>query len=247
MKIMTQNADVLLPGANRQKLRHLAEKIIQENITLIAMQNVAQTLDAEPISSELWEDVASDEGLPDVRRDNAAAMLAQFLKQLGKSCSWIWLPDNKADSLQRKGFAFLSVGRRIRCVDRFAVGTASQPVLGIQLEGMEDWFYQLSSSSWEVPKERFLSQWKLLNCCITSKRLCSPVWLIGGFGPMAGAPERYRESFAAGGWSEVDAEKNRCSNIWCSRKRETRPCTSKDRMYQEHNSAMVIDVKEDTL
>lgn len=245
MKIMTQNADVLLRGANGQKIRHLAEKIIRENITLIAMQNVAQSLDAAPISSEMWEGAPLEEGMPDIRLDNAAAILAQALKQCGKVCSWIWFSDNKTDGPQKKGSAFLSVGRRIRCVDRFAVGMTFQPVLGVQLEGMDDWFYQLPMHNGS--KDRFLSQWKLVNCCIAGKRLCSPVWLIGDLDRSVERTQTYYDSLIAGGWLEVNAGKEAFSNIWCSRKRETYSCASDDLMHRRHGTTVVIDVKEDTL
>lgn len=248
---MTQNADALLRDTGRQKIRHLAEKIITENITLIAMQNVAQSPEAEPISPEMWEDQAAEEGMCDIRTDNPAAMLAQFLKQCGKSCSWIWLSDSRTDDPRKTGSAFLSVGRRIRCVDRFALGMASQTVLGVQLEGMEDWFYQLSANAWDAPKERFLSQWKLLNGCITSKRLCSTVWLIGDTGSAVRENRRNYETIIAGGWSEVHAGKSDFSNVWCSRKREIKACGADCRkqngQFQFSHSGMIIDVKEDTL
>ena len=248
---MTQNADLLHRGANRQKIRHLAEKIIQENITLVAMQNVVQSLDADPISLEMCEGQAADEGMTDIRLDNAAAILAQALKQCGKVCSWIWLSENKPDEQHKKGSAFLSIGRRIRCVDRFAVGAVLQPVLGVQLEGMEDWFYQLSDNYWNVPKDRFQSQWKLLNCCITSKRLCSPVWLIGDFGTSVIDAQKHYDSLLAAGWSEVNAGKEVFSNIWCSCKREASSCVCKDHSCGElsfiNQYGTVIDVKEDTL
>ena len=43
-------------------------------------------------------------------------------------------------------------------------------VLGVQLDNMEDWFYCVSMRSWNHPGENFLSQWKILNCCIASMR-----------------------------------------------------------------------------
>ncbi len=187
----------------------LAQDLRDQNITLLALKNSAQT---------------------------CTQRLAQALEKQGIPCSWIWYPDCAEADGCKTGTAFLCVDREIRCVDRFPInkGTDTKThnvhtALGIQIEGMEDWFYCLSLD----PSVAFQSQWKLLNGCIAAKRLCSTVWLLG--------MQSCRAEMPFGNWMEAaDGE------IWCSRKREIHFCANEKgpKSYLCTKGAAVIEVKE---
>lgn len=134
--------------------------------------------------------------------------------------------------------AVLAIGRSIRAADRFCVSIAADKehpgcVLGVQLEGLEDWFYCLSANPRGF-SEGFLAQWKLLNCCVTAKRLCGAVWLMGNLG-MPEEPET-AALLRAGGWYDRQSLESGASGnrkdpqetgsgpeIWCSCPRAIRP------------------------
>ena len=123
--------------------------------------------------------------------------IAQVLEERGQTSSWIWYPDASTGS--ETGTAFLCTDRTIRCTDRFPINKGS--ALGIQLEGMDDWFYCLSLD----PEMDAHSQWKRINGCIAAKRLCSTVWLLG--------MEPRRDIIPRGNWSEIADGKMWCSSI----------------------------------
>lgn len=203
MKIMTQCA-----SENIQPTL-LAQELRDQKITILAWKDSVQT---------------------------AAARLAQALEEEGISCSWVWYPDYSGSTGMETGTAFLCLDRMIRCVDRFPINKGTDAgkqdvhtALGIQIEGMEDWFYCLSLD----PTMDFQSQWKLINGCIAAKRLCSTVWLLG--------MQSCRDEIPAGNW-----QKAANGEIWCSRKREIRTCNDNNqkRLHLATADAAVIEVME---
>lgn len=153
-------------------------------------------------TTHLIQDIQSQEITLLVLQDSSRfypERIAQILEERGQICSWVWYPDDLKES--QTGTAFLCTDRAIRCVDRFPInkGTA----LGIQIDGLDDWFYCLSLD----PEVDALSQWKLINGCIVVKRLCSTVWILG--------MESGRDNIPHGNWVAVADGK-----IWCSRKQE---------------------------
>ena len=206
MKIMTQNADVL---SEQKQTELLAQELLDQQITVLALTD---------------------------GRQSSAELLVRSLEEQGRRCSWIWFSDHPDSNRCGTGTAFLCLDRDIRNVDRFALNKG-QPIrkqaghmaLGIQIDGADDWFYCLSQDSAENIQEH----WKLLNCCIVGKRLCSTVWLLG--------MQRYREEIGTSNWTEAaDGE------IWCSRKREIRTCLTDPDEKSHHypKGASIIEVKE---
>ena len=214
MRIMTQE-DML----HQQDIPHLAEEIIKKNVTLIALHDVVQSRHQAPATEELLEGRFHKDAEFEIRMDNSAALLAYFLRKKGKSCSWVWIPHTGKKKSEVSGTAFLVVDRSIRCIDRFLIPDhASHTVLGIQMDDREDWFYCLSMEPWDHTGENFLSQWKILNCCIASKRLCGTVWLLGDFGISDSDNMESCACMLAGGWKYEEYGTNKNYSIWCSLK-----------------------------
>ncbi len=254
MKILTLNTHSLQEENYSQKLAWFVEGILQEKPDLIALQEVNQTAAADDIDPALLEGQYPVPGCMRIRRDNHAAQVAHMLHQAGIPCSWAWLPVKRGYGKYDEGVAILSLGRKIHCIDQFPISKTTEyenwrtrAVLGVQLEGLDDWFYCLHMGWWEDPIERFLDQWKVLNCCIASKRMCSPVWLLGDFNAPDTIPgQSYEHIIACGwvdtyqtaairdsgvtvpgiidGWSEIPAGRRsdgmRLDYIWCSQKKE---------------------------
>ena len=254
MKILTLNTHSLQEENYARKLEWFIEGILQERPDIIAMQEVNQTSDGELLPLELLEGQYPIPGSMPIRRDNHAANVALRLRQAGIDCHWAWLPIKLGYGKYDEGVAVLSLGRRIRCIDQFPISRIidyqnwrTRGVLGVQVEGLEDWFYTVHMGWWDDPVERFLDQWKVLSCCIAGKRMRGTVWLMGDFN----APDVIRgqsyEHIASCGWVDTwktarvrdsgitvpgvidgwreqlkdrKTEGMRLDYIWCSREKE---------------------------
>lgn len=253
MKILTLNTHSLQEENYAQKLDWFVEGILREKPDIIAMQEVNQTVGATLMPQEMLEGQYPIPGCMKIRQDNHAANVAYRLRQAGLECYWAWLPVKLGYSKYDEGIAVLSIGRKIRCIDQFPISKAgdyrnwrTRAVLGVKLEGLEDWFYCLHMGWWDE-EDGFLDQWKKLSCCIASKRMCGTVWLMGDFNAPDDLPGQSYEHIASNGWIDthraarfadsgitvpgtIDGweekligwkpEGMRLDYIWCSKKKE---------------------------
>ena len=210
MKILTLNTHSLQEENHRQKLSWFVEGILREKPDLIALQEVNPTAGEELMALELLEGQYPIPGCMPIRKDNYAALVASRLRQAGIDCYWVWLPVKRGYDKFDEGVAILSLGRRIRCVDQFPISRVNdynnwrtRAVLGVQLEGLEDWFYCLHMGWWNDGSERFLDQWRILNSCIAAKRMCGNVWLMGDFNAPDVVPGQSYEHIMASGWIDT--------------------------------------------
>lgn len=256
MKLLTLNTHSLLEEDYEQKLEWFLEAILREKPDIIALQEVNQTCDAPVLDTDQLAGQYPVPGCIQIRQDNHAANLARRLRQQGMECWWTWIPIKRGYEKYDEGVAVLSLGRPIRCVDAFPISKnndynswRTRAVLGVQVEGLEDWFYCLHMGWWDDEVERFLDQWKRLNCCIASKRMCGTVWLMGDFNAPDTVHGQSYEHVVASGWFDtyaiahckdsgitapgaIDGWKHRkvshmqdgmrLDYIWCSRKKEIR-------------------------
>ena len=210
MKLLTLNTHSLQEENYPQKLEWFLQGILEEKPDIIAMQEVNQTADAELMDVEMLDGQYPIPGCMPIRRDNHAAQVAYRLRQAGIECYWAWLPIKLGYGKYDEGVAILSLGRKIRCVDKFPISRVNdyqnwrtRAVLGVQVEGMDDWFYTVHMGWWDDSAERFLDQWKTLSGCIASRRCYSTIWLLGDFN----APDQVRgqsyEYVASCGWFDT--------------------------------------------
>ena len=210
MKILTLNTHSLQEENHCQKLSWFVEGILREKPDIIALQEVNQTAGEELMALELLEGQYPIPGCMRIRKDNYAALVASRLRQAGIDCYWVWLPVKRGYDKFDEGVAILSLGRKIRCVDQFPISRVSdysnwctRAALGVQLEGLEDWFYCLHMGRWGDESERFLDQWRILNSCIAAKRMCGSVWLMGDFNAPDTVPGQSYEYIVASGWIDT--------------------------------------------
>lgn len=188
MKILTLNTHSLQEKNYDLKLEWFIAGILRETPDIIAMQEVNQTADGPLIDSAMLEGQVPVPGARPVRGDNHAANVAFRLRQAGLDCSWVWLPIKLGYGKYDEGVAILSIGRKIQSIDAFPITKnndyndwRTRAVLGVQVEGMSDWFYTLHTGWWDESKNGFLEQWNILSACLVAKRLCGQVWLMGDF------------------------------------------------------------------
>ena len=282
MKILTLNTHSLQEENYEQKLNWFVEGILKERPDIIAMQEVNQSVDAEQIDPEQLQGQYPVPGCVCVRWDNHAARVANLLRQAGVECYWSWLPIKLGYKKYDEGVAILSLGRPIRSIDQFPISRVNnyqnwrtRAVLGVQLEGLEDWFYTVHMGWWDDTAERFLDQWKRLNSCIASKRMCGQVWLIGDFNAPDQVPGQSYDYITACGWRDtykiaaqdtgitvpgiIDGWQEKLKDkqvkglrldyIWCSRKQEIRAARIMFNGEREpvvsDHFGVLIDAKED--
>ena len=210
MKILTLNTHSLQEENYTQKLDWFVETILKEQPDIIAMQEVNQTADAELMPEAMVAGQYPVPGSVTVRMDNHAANIAYRLRQAGLECYWAWLPIKLGYGKYDEGVAILSIGKPIRCVDKFPISRIvdyhnwrTRAVLGVQVEGLEDWFYSLHMGWWDEDENGFLEQWKILSSCIASKRMCGPVWLLGDFNAPDAIPGESYSHMVSCGWIDT--------------------------------------------
>ena len=210
MKILTLNTHSLQEENYTEKLEHFIAGILAEQPDIIAMQEVNQTADAELMPEAMLEGQYPVPGCMKIRTDNHAANVAYRLRQAGLECYWAWLPIKLGYGKYDEGVAILSLGRKIRCIDQFPISKVvdyhnwrTRAALGIQVEGLEDWFYSLHMGWWDERENGFLEQWKILSSCIAGKRMCGPVWLMGDFNAPDMVPGQSYEHMTACGWIDT--------------------------------------------
>jgi len=210
MKILTLNTHSLLEDDYPEKLELFVEGILRERPDVIALQEVNQTADAEILETDMLKGQYPVPGCMQIRKDNHAAQVAHRLHQAGVPCSWVWIPIKLGYGKYDEGVAIISLGQTIRCVDQFPISKTTdysnwrtRAVLGVQLDGQDDWFYSLQKGWWDDTSERFLEQWNILNCCIASKRMCGTIWLMGDFNAPDGIPGQSYEHIIACGWVDT--------------------------------------------
>jgi len=210
MKILTLNTHSLLEENYSKKLDWFIDGILREKPDLIAMQEVNQSIDAPEIDPSMLEGQFPVPGYIVIREDNHAAHVVAKLRSAGLNCSWIWLPIKRGYDIYDEGIAIISLGRTICDVDSFPVSRTNdyenwrtRKVLGVRLEGLDDWFYSVHMGWWNDPAEPFLHQWRVLNSCVASKRICDTVWLMGDFNaPTCFQGESY-DTMKSGGWYDT--------------------------------------------
>ena len=210
MKILTLNTHSLQEENYADKLNRFVEGILKEKPDIIAMQEVNQTANAELIPEEMLAGQYPVPGCTKIRMDNHAANVAYRLRQAGLDCYWTWLPIKLGYDKYDEGVAILSIGRKIRCIDQFPISKVvdyknwrTRAVLGVQVEGLDDWFYSLHMGWWDDSENGFLEQWKILSSCIAGKRLCGPVWLMGDFNAPDVVTGQSYEHMTACGWIDT--------------------------------------------
>lgn len=250
MKLLTLNTHSLQEENYSEKLALFIQSILREKPDIIALQEVSQTCREALMPADMLEGQYPVPGCMNITRDNHAANIAFRLRQAGIECYWAWLPIKLGWNKYDEGVAILSLGRKIRCIDQFPISKSAdyqnwrtRAVLGVQVEGLEDWFYCLHMGWWSEEADGFLNQWRILNSCIAAKRICGPVWLLGDFNaPDTVSGESYAQITAGGwidtyraarerdsgitvpgpidGWREKATPKGmRLDYIWCSEKR----------------------------
>lgn len=210
MKLMTLNTHSLVERNYQEKLQQFVCGVLAEKPDVIALQEVNQTIAAPLAGADLLMGyVPVQEAVP-VRADNHAANAARLLREAGAVCSWTYLPVKIGYGKYDEGLAMLSLNREITHAESFLISRAddytnwkTRKVLGIQVKGLNGWFYTVHMGWWQDEQEPFLAQWKVLDAFANAKSRRAPVWLMGDFNSPAEVRGEGYDKIAAAGWHDT--------------------------------------------
>lgn len=273
MKILTLNTHSLQEENYAQKLEWFIERILIEQPDVIALQEVNQTISAPKAPPHMHKGLISlSHGIP-LREDNHAAVIVKRLHQAGIPCTWAWLPIKIGYGKYDEGLAVLAINHTIRHAESVLISRAdnyanwkTRRILGVQLDGMDDWFYTVHMGWWNDAEEPFRHQWKVMRTVLAQKINTAPVWLMGDFnGPAEVRGESY-DYIEKSGWKDtycmaaqrdggmtvagvIDGWRDKIANpeklggmridqIWCS---ESKPVLSSQVIFNNENGPVVSD------
>lgn len=210
MKLMTLNTHSLIEENYEEKLRHFVVGVLAEKPDIIALQEVNQTIAAPPADKALLTGfVPARQDVP-VLADNHAASVARLLREADRPCSWTYLPVKVGYGRYDEGLALLSMNRRITRVESCLLSRTddyhdwkTRRALGVQVEGLPDWFYTVHMGWWADEQEPFLPQWRALSASLADKQHQAPVWLMGDFNAPAEIRQEGYDAITAAGWHDT--------------------------------------------
>lgn len=210
MKLLTLNTHSLQETDYSNKLSWFVSAVEKERPDILALQEVNQTIDAPPASSELLTGWVPCPGSVPVRQDNHAAQAALQLCQRGISCSYTWISAKIGYGRYDEGMALLCLNHEITAVDSFFISSCTdygnwktRRVLGIQTNCSADWFYTVHMGWWQDEEEPFAAQWDRLDAALSQKKEEGTVWLMGDFNSPAQFRNQGYDRIQAAGWADT--------------------------------------------
>lgn len=161
-------------------------------------------------SASVCRETQEGQGSIPIREDNHAAQVASRLWQAGIPCSWTWVPAKIGYDKYDEGLAFLCLNREIRTAESIFISNCrdygnwkTRKALGIQVEGLSDWFYAIHMGWWQDEEEPFAQQWLRLQSALRHKKQESAVWLMGDFNSPAGFRAQGYDCIQNAGWLDT--------------------------------------------
>ena len=209
MKLLTLNAHSLQGDDAPQRLENFVRGVLDMRPDLIALQESSQSRSAAPLDGPGRQGfVRASGGIP-LRRDNHTASAARLLREAGVPCSWSWLPVKLGYGRYDEGLALLSLSAPVAETDALLISARddyrdwrTRKVLGVRLEGREDWFYSVHLGWWG-DEDPFRDQWARLEAGLAEKRARGPVWLLGDFNSPAHVRGQGHDLVESSGWRDT--------------------------------------------
>lgn len=192
MKIITINTHSLEEPDYERKMQEFARVISAEQPDVFAMQEVNQSISAEPLEDiRLPGYTRCPDFSGQVRQDNHGANLAGILTRADVHYHWTWVPAKLGYGKYDEGLAIFS-RQPILQADSFRISRCdayenwkTRRILGIRTE--KGWFYTVHMGWWDDKEEPFQEQWERLEEHLKELKKPqgfdshSPVWLMGDF------------------------------------------------------------------
>lgn len=267
MKLLTLNTHSLHGENFSEKAERCLERLLREEVDVIALQEVNQSRTASPATADFrWFCKLPETDEVGLRNDNYALHLARALLRRNMPYFWCWLPVKIGYERYDEGLAFFC-RRAIAEIRSFPISRTcdyanwkTRKALCIRQEGSGEWFCNLHTGWWQDSEEPFLDQWKMF--CNRMPQ-AETVWLLGDWNNPS---ERRNEGYdrissdgfydcyilagqrqgdvtvreAIDGWRGDESAKKglRVDQIWCNRAVPVRSCRT---VWNGLDEAMISD------
>lgn len=184
MKILTLNTHSLSEKDGDHKRRIIARYIADNNIDVVTLQEVCQTIDKNSVEPD---NLFKGETSSNIKEDNFALALIEDIKALGKKYEWNWIPVKIGYGKYDEGLAILSKYPILSYENILLTKTndfsfwKKRNALGIQIlkDNTPFWVYTTHMGWWNDEDEPFTYQWNRLNNHLHTKR--GKILLTGDF------------------------------------------------------------------
>ena len=205
MKLLTLNTHSLIEENYPVKLQQFVDFILAEQLDVIALQEVNQSIHAQEIGKiPLPGYVPCSGNRVPLRTDNHALSVATMLRSRGLPYCWSWLPAKVGYEKYDEGMAIFS-RKPIQNTDNLLISQSdnyaywkTRRVLGVQVENA--WYYSIHMGWWNDQEEPFKDQWSILNAHARAK---NNVWLLGDFNSDAAVAGEGYDLIRSSGWQDT--------------------------------------------
>lgn len=219
MKLLTLNTHSLIETEYEKKLLAFAEVVLREKPDVMALQEVNQTMVAEPVPMDRLKNsgyvpcsVREDMEPAVIREDNHAYRLAKLLAERGLPFSWTWVAAKIGYDKYDEGLALFTVWP-VEETDQFFLSGShdyknwkTRRALGIKaaLPSGSQWFASVHMGWWKDEEEPFRQQYERLEDSITTFWGGKEnVWLMGDFNSRADVRGEGYDLVKAAGWHDT--------------------------------------------
>lgn len=200
MKLLSLNTHSLSEKNEDHKAKTIATYILENDIDVIALQEVNQTMSKKRVSADQMY-VGTDE----LKEDNFALFLSSLLKQ---RYYWNWIPVKVGYDRFDEGVAIFSKYPIVESENKRLTKTndyrywKKRNALGVKIDykGTPVWIYTSHLGWWKDDEEPFLHQWQILNQIASKKER---VYLAGDFNAPDTIKEESYETILKDGWYDT--------------------------------------------
>ena len=200
MKLLTLNTHSLSEKNESEKLQTIANFILKNDIDVIALQEVNQTMDKKAVAAPTTY-VGSDT----LKEDNLDLLLSHLL---GNTYQWNWIGVKVGYDRFDEGVAIFTKHRilesentRLTHTDDYSYWK-KRNALGVHIDnGKQDfWVYTAHLGWWNDDEEPFIDQWHVLN---KQAQKSSLVYLAGDFNAPDELKDQSYDKVRADGWYDT--------------------------------------------
>ncbi|WP_025334889.1 endonuclease/exonuclease/phosphatase family protein [Paenibacillus sabinae] len=207
MKILTLNAHAWIETDQIRKIEQLASFIREQEIDVIALQEVNQTKAEQALPDGVLERYFQAEPGTVIKQDNYAYVL---LQKLGLPYYWTWIPVHTGFVKYDEGLAILA---RTPIIDGFSEYVSvirdfenyrTRKIVGVKTEagGEEAWFVSGHFGWWSDEVEPFRRQWDAAQAKLDTLK-AFPVFVMGDFNNVAEIRNEGYDYVTQKGWNDL--------------------------------------------
>ncbi|KZE82647.1 exodeoxyribonuclease III [Paenibacillus jamilae] len=206
MKLLTLNAHAWMEENQHDKLKQLAAFIDEQQFDVIALQEVNQSIEETPLTTEDLVTYYSADPEVVIKRDNYAFVLNGLLSD---AYHWTWTPAHVGFAKYDEGLAILSKTPITATVSEYVSSIQdydnyrSRKIVGIQtvVDGVQSWFVS-GHYNWWNDEESFRGLWDRTTELL-DPLAPAPVFVMGDFNNAAEVRGEGYDYVMQSGWSDT--------------------------------------------